>query len=196
MAKATKRYCEVGALVKGRGVYLGPWQAGLRLPIVHVYMADEFMKAPQGMNNGSHERLNLAFNAAVKELASRNGKRMYGNGTEAALRRALKNESYVWGDAVLPPVEFLLGKNARGESVRYPFYTRAFWEDVVYAKAKEVDQFECGFFDGGYTLSCSQQPNDRSGIILVSMSGGYVCRSPKGRGEGGILPIRIFPEPV
>ena len=60
----------------------------------------------------------LTFNEAVKELTGRNSGRRYGNGTQAALRQALREGKYQDGDQVLAPMEILNGRNAYGNTVR------------------------------------------------------------------------------
>ena len=70
---------ESGAVVEGRGVYLGPWEAAPGHS-VHAYAADDFLR------DGAGKPLTLSFNDAVIELARRNQAWVAGNGTEAALR--------------------------------------------------------------------------------------------------------------
>ncbi len=98
----------ISAVVKGIGIYLGPWEAAPGHP-VHVYVDDDFLRDQAG------KPLTLSFNEAVIELARRNQVWAAGNGTEAALRTEIaKGRKEFEGKLIIPPRELLHGYDEQG----------------------------------------------------------------------------------
>jgi hypothetical protein len=174
-----------GQLGAGKGVYMGAWSFDPKYDPVAIYSADDFLRDKSG------KQLVLTFNDAVKELTSRNEGRRYGNGTEAALRQALREGNYRDGDLVLAPREILNGYNARGAHVRPDnnvwelLKTSAFEKLLTAVKGSPgVDR---------WSLSGSELPGYPSGVWHVSLTdGGDDYWGTKDGDCSGIVPVRIF----
>ena len=169
---------KVGELVKSRGVYLGKY-AGLA-----AYAADDFLR------DGNGEQKVLNFNEACAELTLRNGGRSYGNGTEEALRQAIKTGAYRDGDLVLPPKVLLNGRNSDGDKTRPGENVTDLLNQPAFNKIRET--ISNGSDDGCWAVSSSEHPVKSSGVGHVRLAGGYDYWTSRHGGESGVVPVRFY----
>jgi len=174
-----------GQLVAGKGVYMGPWSFDPKCDPVAIYSADNFLRDRSG------KQLVLTFNEAVKELTSRNDGRRYGNGTEAALRQALREGKYQDGDLVLAPMEILNSYNARGEHVR-PDNNVCDLLRTAPAFEKLLNTVNGNSGGGRWSVSGSEYPGYPSDVWHVFLTGGDGVWGDRDLARSGVVPARIF----
>ena len=174
-----------GQLVPGKGVYMGPWSFDPKYDPVAIYSADDFLRDKSG------KQLVLTFSEAVKELTSRNGGRRYGNGTEAALRQALREGKYKDGDLVLAPMEILNGRNAYRDTVR-PGSNVVELMKVSPAFEKLLNAVNSSSRGGRWSVSGSGYPGNPSSVWHGRLTDGGDDWHGKDRGRSGVVPARIF----
>jgi len=108
---------DIGAVIEGRGIYHGAWQPRPNGVIVHAYSDTDLLRDASG------KQLLLTWYQTRDELARRNNGRLYGDGTEPALRQALAKPAgsqgaYQDGDLVMAPQLLLNGRDMNGKQVR------------------------------------------------------------------------------
>lgn len=175
-----------GQLVAGKGVYMGSWSFDPTYDPVAIYSADDFLRDKPG------RQLVLTFNEAVKELTSRNDGRRYGNGTEAALRQALREGKYQDGDLVLAPREILNGYNAKGERVRPDNNVSDLLRTTTPAFEKLLIAVNSSSGDDSWNISGSESPAYSSSVRHVRLTDGFDVWGGKGNDLSGVVPARIF----
>ena len=180
----TSRHDTIGQLVAGRGVHLGSWSFDPKYDPVEVYSADDFLRDKSG------KQLVLTFHEAVEELTSRNHGRRYGNGTEAALRQALREGKYQDGDLVLAPREILNGYDYRDQHIR-PGNNVCDLLRTSPAFEKLFNTVKNRSGDGRWSVSGSVSPGG-SGVWAVRLTDGAAHWDGKGSARSGVVPVRLF----
>jgi hypothetical protein len=175
-----------GQMVEGRGIYLGTWDPNNDGNIVYAYATPDFLR---GTVTG--KPLRRTFYEAVDELTLRNGGRKYGNGTETALRKAIKDGTYQDGDLALGPLEFYNGKNVRGKSVRpgnniYDLLRKA------PAFKKILNTVNSSSRDGRWVVSGSAYPDGISRVYHARLTDGNDGWYAKDYTRSGVVPVRVF----
>jgi hypothetical protein len=175
----------IGQLVEGRGVYLGPWTFDPKRDPVEAYSAPDFLRDRSG------NQLVLNFREAVKELTGRNEGRCSGNGTEASLRQALSEGQYQDGDLVVAPMEFLNGRDAYGKTVRP--------DNNVCDLLRTTPAFETlrnaasgSSGDDRWSVSGSEPPASTSLVSHVRLTDGVVDWYNYFNIRSGVVPARVF----
>jgi hypothetical protein len=174
-----------GQMVKGRGIYLGKWDPNNDGNIVYAYATPDFLR-----DTFTGKPLRRTFYEAVDELTLRNGGRKYGNGTETALRKAIKNGTYQDGDLALGPLEFYVGRNARGKSDR-PGNNIYDLLRTAPAFDKILDTVNSSSGAGRWVVSGSEHP-DKPCVYHTSLTDGYVDWDYKDHRRSGVIPVRVF----
>ena len=170
----------IGAVVEGRGMYLGPWEAAPGHP-VHAYVEDDFLRDQAG------KALTLSFNEAVIELARRNQAWAAGNGTEAALREEIaKGNSDFEGKSVLPP-------NALLEDGIYAGLNAGTLPRVAEALQLAVHERKP---DQLWALSSTQHPQSKQLVRMFRLRGGISARCYVDNYRTSILPVRMYRTPA
>ena len=171
---------ESGAVVEGRGVYLGPWEAAPGHS-VHAYAADDFLR------DGAGKPLTLSFNDAVIELARRNQAWAAGNGTEAALREEIaKGNSDFEGKFVLPP-------NALLEDSIYAGLNAGSLPRVAEALQLAVHERKP---DQLWALSNTQHTKSKQLVRMFRLRGGITARCYMDNYRVSVLPVRMYRTPA
>jgi hypothetical protein len=186
---------DIGAVIKGRGIYQGAWQPRRNGAIVHAYADTDLLKDASG------QQMLLTWYAARDELARRNGGRRYGDGTEAALSAALSKSSgtegaYKDGDLVMGPQVLLNGRNVDGDKVR----AQNTFDLLSGSKGDALKNISKTLRDarsdaGRWSWSCSKDRDYSSTAWAVRLSDGYADWISKGSYRLGVLPFRFFREP-
>ncbi|NDA64475.1 MAG: hypothetical protein EBX50_20970 [Chitinophagia bacterium] len=137
-----------GEIVDGKGIYLGEWDPNNDGKVIDVFVEDDFLRESSCIQSLFN------FRAAVGELTRRNGGRSYGNGTDAAIRAAIKDDTYKDGDLFIPALEFITGRDAAGTELRSG--------NNIYALLKTAPAFRTildtlnrSFYGGRWVLSSS-----------------------------------------
>ena len=181
---------EIGHLIVGRGVYLGPWGVSSD-KIFDAYAADDFLRDSSG------HQLTLYFAAAVDELTLRNEGRKYG-GTVESLRRSFSEQSrrygsiaYCDGDLVMPPKELLHGMDFRGNKVRSGRNVYDLMKKNIPAFKKIREAVAYGVL-ANRLAGASIEPIASSYASCVNLSDGSEYPCHKFIEPLGVIPVRFY----
>ncbi len=100
-----------GYTLSDGGIYMRDLEPAKDGRIPQLYMDDDYLRGSDG------KPLILNFREAVKEVTKLNGGRSYGDGSEAALCKAIHDGTYQEGDRFVSWKADLNGRNMDGDSV-------------------------------------------------------------------------------
>ena len=188
---------DIGAVIKGRGIYHGAWQPVPNGVIVHAYSDTDFLRDASG------RQMLLTWYEARDELARRNAGRRYGGGAEASLIAALSKPpgtewAYKDGDLVMGPRVLLNGKDNVRVEIR-PHNT----DDLLsrsrgeaFARISETLREAPAASFERWSWTSSQAGVSSSGMWAVRLSDGNDIWYDKDvTNRLGVLPFRFFREP-
>jgi hypothetical protein len=186
---------DIGEVIEGRGIYHGAWHARPNGAIVYAYSDTDLLRDASG------QQMLLTWYQTRDELARRNGRRHYGNGTEAALCDALAKPSgekgaYKDGDLVMGPQVLLNGVDNEGNKVRTGRNTADLLSgSKSNAFNKIAGTLRAGSANARWSWSCTEFRVYPVSIRAVRLSGGFDDWGLRDGYRLGVLPFRFFREP-
>jgi hypothetical protein len=174
---------QLGKTVEGKGVYMGVWEPVDQKsgePIAgkyHVFASEKELANLDGRT------MHSKFGEVAAEFAQRrewNGYRLAGYADEGGLRKALAAERYK-GEWIVPPREFVDGRDADGKKVRLENLT----DMTDFGDFKEINRISDGWY-----WSCTMKEDSIFYANVRSRDGLWATRSD---GYAGCRPFRLEP---
>lgn len=193
---------DIAEIVKGQGIYMGRYTLSGLSMVFNVYAAPQDLVANWGWKNRNGDRVTRVFtySEAVKGISLLRNWHGYNGGNyrnENELFQAMRSRRYK-GEWVIPPREFLDGKNGAGDIVR-SFYNFSDLRDDgafknTFEKAAAFSDQKKHVYPDCYWSSTLQPQLEEEGLQFVAIHNGYTgWDRPQSTIMNRCRPVRFVP---